>query len=91
MGEFCLLVDLHREGVCPAACAAGLFLLALRKYEVNKHEFNYCSLSQIVETFYSWAIRAGAGAGSDCSPITIFLCLVRRLESEKALPHIEHA
>ena len=24
-GEFCLLVELHREGSAPAACAAGLF------------------------------------------------------------------
>ena len=27
MGKFCLLVDLHREGYAPAACAAGLFIL----------------------------------------------------------------
>ena len=26
MGGFCLLVELHREGSAPAACAAGLFL-----------------------------------------------------------------
>ena len=25
-GRFCLLVELHREGSAPAACAAGLFL-----------------------------------------------------------------
>ena len=25
MGGFCLLVELHREGSVPAACAAGLF------------------------------------------------------------------
>ena len=25
MGGFCLLVELHREGSAPAACAAGLF------------------------------------------------------------------
>ena len=25
MGGFCLLVDMHREGSAPAACAAGLF------------------------------------------------------------------
>ena len=25
MGRFCLLVELHREGSAPAACAAGLF------------------------------------------------------------------
>ena len=26
MGRFCLLVELHREGSAPAACAAGLLL-----------------------------------------------------------------
>ena len=25
MGDFCLLVELHREGSAPAACEAGLF------------------------------------------------------------------
>ena len=29
MGGFCLLVELHREGFAPTACAAGLFTLAL--------------------------------------------------------------
>ena len=29
MGGFCLLVELHREGSVPAACAAGLFYSAI--------------------------------------------------------------
>ena len=29
-GGFCPLEELHREGSAPAACAAGLFLMALR-------------------------------------------------------------
>ena len=34
-GWFCLLVELHREGCVPAACAAGLLISGLSKMEVN--------------------------------------------------------
>ena len=35
-GGFCLLVELQRGRVCPAACAAGLFYRTLGKYEEIK-------------------------------------------------------
>ena len=37
MGGFFLLVELHREGSAPAACAAGLFILIQLLEENLKH------------------------------------------------------
>ena len=38
MGGFCLLVELHREGSAPAACAAGLLHNQLKVFRRFKYE-----------------------------------------------------
>ena len=60
MGGFCLLVELHREGSAPAACAAGLFF---RMFSSNQtifllhiHFFSLSLYKYIVETLQMFCL-----------------------------------
>ena len=56
MGVFCLLVELHREGSAPAACAAGLFK-GISQYLENPNKLN-TRINQKYKT--RWGRRVGS-------------------------------
>ena len=58
MGGFCQLVELHREGSAPTACAAGLFvMLVIYKYKICHH-----LRALILSVLLALLSQAGVGA-----------------------------